>query len=68
MINYYKNIFVSYDSINKYIAAMAVINATGYFYINQDMKDFKNDINQDMKELKSDIKELKKIMISNKAN
>jgi hypothetical protein len=54
IIQFYKNVFVSHDTINKYMAMTIGITGAGYFYIQQDMK-----------ELKSDIKDLKDLIIAN---
>lgn len=54
IIQFYKNVFVSHDTINKYMAMTIGITGAGYFYIQQDMK-----------ELKSDIKDLKDLIVAN---
>ena len=55
IIKFYKNIFVSHDSINKYMLATGTLIFGGYYYINQEIKDVKNDI-----------RELKNILIQKK--
>jgi hypothetical protein len=50
IVQYYKHIFVSHDTINKYMPMTIGITGAGYFYIQQDMKDLKSDI-KDLKDL-----------------
>ena len=45
VVQFAKNIFVSHDQINKYMAMTLSITAAGYVGLNQDIKDLKNDIN-----------------------
>lgn len=52
IIQFYKNIFVSHDTINKYMAMNIGITGAGYFYIRQDMKELKRELKDDMKDLK----------------
>jgi predicted transcriptional regulator len=65
IIQFYKNVFVSHDTINKYMAMTIGITGAGYFYIQQDMKELKNELKDDMKDLRSDIKDLKDLIIAN---
>ncbi len=64
VVQYYKHIFVSHDTINKYMAMTIGITGAGYLYIQQDIKELKSELKEDIKELKSDIKDLKDLMIA----
>jgi hypothetical protein len=64
IVNFYKNIFVTHDHINKYMIVSAGMICGGYVYIRQEIKDEITDIKSEIKDLKSDIKDIKNLLIS----
>lgn len=65
IIQFYKNVFVSHDTINKYMTMTIGITGAGYFYIHQDMKELKRELKDDIKDLRNDMKDLNDLIVAN---